>query len=160
MVALAVSELPDLMDTRGDWLTVTLPRSAEDCYELFCNIERTPDWLTILRSAVVTERDAEGRPSRVAYLCRLRRATIGYTLAYSYNPDDHRVSWTTPPRSSIVVTGSAQFQALGARACLLTYSLDLAMGGGAPDFADTSFRLHATSATLGDFRDFIVRAIP
>ena len=27
------------------------------------------------------------------------------------------------------------------------------------DFADTSFRLHATSATMQDFREFVVRAL-
>ncbi len=160
MVALAIPDMPDLVEVKGDWLTVALPRSADECYDAFAQVDRTPEWLSIVRSAVVTERDLRGRPQRVAFLCRLRRATVGYTLTYSYWPGERRLAWTTPARSSIVVVGSALFQPLSAKSCLLTYSLDLAMGGGTPDFADQSFRVHATSATLADFRDFVGRARP
>lgn len=160
MVALALMDMPEMIETKGDWLTVSLPRSADLCYDAFCDIEKTPEWLSIVRTAVVTERDARGRARRVAFLCRLARATIGYSLTYSYWPGHRRVAWTTSVNSQIVVNGSAHFQPLSPSACLLTYSLDLALGSGLPEFDDTSFRLHATSATLGDFREFVVRTLP
>jgi ribosome-associated toxin RatA of RatAB toxin-antitoxin module len=144
-------------ESPGDWLSVTLPRSAERCYALFSDVERTPEWLPILRSATVTERDPRGRPQHVAFLCRLSRATVGYTLAYRFAPAERRVSWTTRPRASLRVRGTAHFQPLGAASCMVTYGLDLALGGGAPRFEDAAFSSHATSASLAEFRDFVLR---
>jgi hypothetical protein len=42
----------------------------------------------------------------------------------------------------------------------MTYSLDLAFGRGLPHFDDAAFAAHATSATMHDFRDFVMRALP
>ena len=57
-------------------ISVSLPRNARDCHRLFCDVARTPDWLRVVRSALVTERDASGRARRVAFLARLAHATI------------------------------------------------------------------------------------
>jgi uncharacterized membrane protein len=154
MVAVAV---PKPFVVPGDWLSVTLPRSADHCYALFSDVARTPEWLSILRSATVTERDHRGRPRAVAFLCSLRRASVGYTLSYKFAPAERRVSWTTRPRSSWRVRGAAHFQPLSAGSCLMTYGLDLSFGGGALHFDDASFSSHPTSATLADFRDFVLR---
>ena len=156
MVALAVSESQDVP---GDWLTVSLPRAAEACYTLFCDAERVPDWLPAVSSAVVTERDDMGRPLRVAFQASLRRASIGYTCGYRYRADDLRVSWSTSPRSSIVVRGTAHFQAVAPNACLMTYGLDLRVGRGLPPFADATFANHASSATLAEFRAHAIRSL-
>jgi hypothetical protein len=154
MVAVAA---PRPFESPGDWLSVTLPRSADHCYELFSDVARTPEWLSILRSATVTERDPRGRPRNVAFLCSLHRASVGYTLSYKFAPAERRVSWTTPPRASLRVRGTAHFQPLGAASCLMTYGLDLAFGGAPPRFEDDAFSSHATSASLADFRDFVLR---
>ena len=148
---------PRSFESPGDWLSVTLPRSADHCYALFSDIGRTPEWLSILRSATVTERDHRGRPRHVAFLCSLHRASVGYTLTYKFAAAERRVSWTTRPRASLRVRGTAHFQALGPASCLMTYGLDLAFGGGKPRFDDDAFSSHATSATLADFRDFVLR---
>ncbi|HKA88882.1 MAG TPA: hypothetical protein VKE22_14535 [Haliangiales bacterium] len=147
MVALATPITP---------ISVSLPRNAADCYRLFCDIGRTPDWLRVVRSAMVTERDAEGRPRRVAFLARLRRATIGYTLHYRYRARDLRVAWGTPIRSKIRVHGFAQFAPLGDASCLMTYGLELDKRG-LPPWGDSHFEAHAPSAVAADFRDFVLR---
>lgn len=152
--------LKDNFEIEGDWLSVALPRPADECYELFADIERTPEWLSIVRLAVVTERDPVDRPKKVAFLCNLHRATVGYTLTYRYRAAEKRVAWTTPKRSSLRVRGSVQFQEMSAQACLMTYCLDVAFGRGLPRFDDASFDAHATSASMHDFRDFVMRAIP
>jgi hypothetical protein len=156
MVAVAVV---DTQDVPGDWLTVSLPRAAEACYGLFCEIERVPDWLSAVSSAVVTQRDDMGRPIRVAFQASLRRATVGYTCAYRYRADDLRISWSTSPKSSIVVRGTAHFHPVSDGACLLTYGLDLRVGRGLPPFADPTFANHASSATLADFRQYAIRSL-
>src|SRR5262249_29470817 len=38
----------------GDWHTVVLPRGADDCYRLFCDVRRVPEWLPVVATAVVT----------------------------------------------------------------------------------------------------------
>jgi uncharacterized membrane protein len=148
---------PQPYGPHGDWLSVTLPRSADSCYSLFSDVARTPEWLSILRSATVTERDHRGRPRAVAFLCSLRRASVGYTLSYKFVRAERRVTWTTRPRSSLRVRGAAHFQPLGPSSCLMTYGLDLSFGGGALHFDDVAFSSHPTSATLADFRDFVLR---
>ena len=152
--------VPDVFHSPGDWLTVALPRAAEACYRLFCDIPRTPQWLPVLASAVVTERDGAGRARTVAFQARLVRATIGYSCRYSYFPDAHQVAWSTPGRAAIVVRGLAQFQAIAPSACLMTYALDVRLAGDLPVFADPTFALHASSAALAQFRDFARRALP
>ncbi len=156
MVAVAV---PESEDVPGDWLTVSLPRAADSAYALFCDVERVPEWLPVVSSAVVTDRDRDGRARRVAFQASLRRATIGYTCSYRYHARDHRLSWSTSPRSSIVVRGMAHFQAVAANVCLMTYSLDLRVGRGLPPFAEATFANHASSATLADFREYAIRVL-
>lgn len=143
------------------YLSIALPRPADDCYDLFCEVERIPEWLTVVRSAVVTKRDSKGRARDVAFLARLEGATVGYTCRYRYAPIDRRVAWATADEASICVQGFAQFEPLGERACLLTYSLDLDLGaaGALPAWGDPMFAGHAASATMSDFRDFVLRTL-
>lgn len=142
------------------FLSIALPRPADIAYRLFCDVERIPEWLPIVRSAVVTRRDRRGRARDVAFLARLERATVGYTCRYRYDEADRHVAWATPAEASIVVQGFAQFAALGDRACLMTYSLDLDLGahGALPGWSDPFFDGHAASTAMHDFRDFVTRA--
>jgi uncharacterized membrane protein len=156
MVALAT---PYGQDMPGDWLTVALPRPAWACYALFCAVERTPEWLSVVTTAIVVEREPDGSARKVAFLASLRRASIGYSCTYRYHDDERRISWSTSKRSSIVVRGMAQFHELSERSCLVTYALDVRVAGGLPPFADSGFAAHASSATLADFRDFATRTI-
>jgi ribosome-associated toxin RatA of RatAB toxin-antitoxin module len=156
MVALAV---PASFHAPGDWLTVALPRPADDCYELFCDVERAREWLPVLSSIHVSERDRAGRPARVAFQASLQRASIGYTCTYRYRGEERQVAWSTPQKSSIVVRGMAQFQPIADRACLMTYALELKVGKGLPAFADRSYANHPSSSTLAEFRDFVRRTL-
>ena len=127
--------LPKIRQIPSDWLSVALPRPAEESYRLFCEIERTPEWLAVLRSAVVTKRDRRGRPRNVAFMARLDNAAIGYTCTYGYDDADRRVSWSTPEDAQIRIQGFAQFQALSVRSCMMTYLLDVDLGAaGCDDF--------------------------
>jgi uncharacterized membrane protein len=159
MVALTVRRvLEERVAVEPDWLSIALPRPADTCFALFTDVERIPAWLTIVRSAVITARDEGGLPREAAYLCSLRRATVGYTLTYRYRRGELRVDWSTPARASLRVRGFAEFQALGPDSCLMTYGLDLGFGRGLPRFDDAAFDAHATSATMADFRDYVMRS--
>jgi uncharacterized membrane protein len=122
----------------ASWLSIALARPADQCYALFCDVERIPEWLAVVRSAVVTKRDPRNRPAYVAFLARLEHATIGYTCRYRYHASERRVLWSTPDTSSITVKGFAQFAPLGERSCMMTYGLDLDLGD-LPGWSDPFF---------------------
>jgi len=138
----------------GDWHTVVLPRGADDCYRLFCDVRRVPEWLPVVATAVVTQRDAAGRAKKVAFQASLKRATIGYSCLYRYRPDERMVAWSTPARASILVRGMAQFQPLAPSSCMMTYALGLGVDRNLPPFADATFASHASSAALAAFAAF------
>lgn len=140
----------------AEWLTVALPRPADACYELFCDVEKIPEWLGVVSSAVVRRRDRLNRPREVAFLARLRRASIGYTLHYSYRSGERWVGWRTSEDASITVAGFGAFSPLGEKACLMTYALSINMGG-LPGWSDPGFEGHAPSGAMSDFRDFVMR---
>ena len=145
----AVSALPE-------WLTVALPRGADDCYALFCDLERIPEWLSVIRSVSVTSRDGRGRPRDVAFLARLERGTVGYTLTYRIREAERWLCWATAETSSICIAGFAQFSPLGPDACLMSYSVAMDLGG-LHRWSDPGFDANATSAVMADFRDFVSR---
>lgn len=142
----------------ANYLSIALARPADQCFALFCDVERIPEWLAVVRSSVVTARDTRGRATQVAFLARLEHATIGYTCRYRYHQKDRRTAWSTPESSRITVRGFAQFQPLGDRACMMTYGLNLDLPG-LPGWSDPFFAGHAASASLSDFRDFVSRAL-
>lgn len=145
----------------SSFLSIALPKPADACYALFCDAERIPEWLSVVRSVVVTSRDHRGRARDVAFLARLQRATLGYTCRYRYDASDRHVSWATPSDATILIQGFSQFAPLGERACLMTYSLDLDLGeeGALPAWSDPFFEGHAASSTMHDFRDFAIRVL-
>jgi uncharacterized membrane protein len=152
--------LPHPQHLPSEWLSIAFPRAAEDAYDLFCEVERTPEWLAVLRSAVVTRRDRKGRPRDVAFMARVEHGAVGYTCVYEFDDARRRVTWSTCEGAQIRVQGFAQFQALAPRSCMMSYLLDVDLGGaGLPGWADPVFASHAASATLADFRDFAIRKI-
>lgn len=146
------------MPVRVGHLSTALPRPADDCYDLFCEVARIPEWLSVVRSAMVVRRDFHERPTEVAFLARLERATVGYTCHYRYEPGRRRVDWSTAPGARLRVAGAASFQPLGPSTCLMSYQLDLDVGG-LPAWSDPMFEGHAASASLLDFRDFVLRVL-
>lgn len=141
-------------------ISTTIARPADAVYELFCAVERIPEWVRIVRSVCVRARDAAGRAQEVAYLATLDRGLIGYTLHYSYRPRDRSLSWTTVSDGRVQVLGYATFEPMGPRATLVTYDLIIARGGDAlPAWSDPTYEAHAPSAALCDFRDFATRAL-
>jgi hypothetical protein len=156
MRALAVPTAIGHLVPPPEHLSVALPRDADACFELFCDVRRIPEWLGVVRSATIVQHDTGGRPTEVAYLARLEQATIGYTCGYRYGR--RRVAWQTTHDGAIRVEGYAQFQPLNTRACLLTYALDVDLGN-LPGWADPTYTSHLASASLGDFRDFVTRVL-
>ena len=72
--------------TSASEVSTTLTLGAEAAYAVFTDTIELPRWLPILQSARVLARDAQGRATRVAFMRKLERGSLGYTLEYTYDP--------------------------------------------------------------------------
>jgi ribosome-associated toxin RatA of RatAB toxin-antitoxin module len=142
---------------RPEWLSVALSRSADECFQLFSQVDRIPEWLSIVRSAVITRRDHHGRAVEAWFIARLERAAIGYRCRYRYNARKRTVNWGTEPGASVYMKGYASFVPLGPKACLMTYALEVDLGDALPAWSDASFQANAASSAINDFHEFVQR---
>lgn len=138
-------------------VSATLPVGAGTAYAAFADVARTPSWLSIVQSARIARTDDGGRPSVVAFLARLERATIGYSLHYRWDPARLAVTWATPEGGSVRIAGDARFTPLTARACLMHYRLAIELPFSA-DWANASFEGNAAAAVASEFREYLRRA--
>jgi len=136
----------------------TLPLNAEQAYQIFCDIEALPNWVSIVKSTSVLEWTGAGRAKRVAFLSRLKGASIGYTLEYEYDEEDLTARWCTKRGSATTVRGRVRFTPLGDKACLMEYKLLLELPAGAlPSWDDPIYDDNAASAVVNEFREYIGR---
>jgi uncharacterized membrane protein len=139
-------------------LSTSLPIPAAAAYEAFCDAEEIPRWLSVVQSVRVLARTPSGRTQRAAFVGRLQRGTISYTLFYRYSEQALAVSWGADPASTTFIAGRAQFLPLGDRATLMQYQLALDLPAEAlPPWADPFFGGHATSVVMNDFREYVLR---
>jgi len=135
--------------------SATLPVSAEVAFEAFGDAAETPRWLSVLHAARVIERDDQGRARRVAFVGRLERGSIGYTLDYQFDPHALVITWKSAPDAPVQVRGEVTFAPLSSRACLMTYSVSLHAPVG--PWSDPSFEHHPASAIVTGFREHLRR---
>lgn len=137
-------------------VSTTLPVGAGVAYEVFADVVQTPRWLPVVQSAKVLERNAAGRAEKVAFMGKLERGSLGYTLLYRYDDQSLLISWQTPESSSVLLTGEARFLPLSTRACLMVYrlamELPLAVG-----WSDPAYEGHPASSVVADFREHLKR---
>lgn len=134
----------------------TLPVGAATAYAAFADLPGLPRWMSVVQSVRVVQADEAGRPKVAAFLARMERATIGYSLHYAWDPTDLQVWWTTPPGTSLRIGGDARFRPLSARACLFHYRLTLEVPLQA-DWANASFTGNAAAAVASEFREHLRR---
>lgn len=139
-------------------VATTLPVRAEVAFEIFADAGETPRWLSVVQSARVLRRTAEGRAAEVSFRAQFDRATLGYLVRYDYRPEDFLVRWSTDGGSSIRVDGEARFSPLSPRACLMTYRLALELPVSAR-WLERHYDGHAASAVVGDFREHLRRHV-
>jgi hypothetical protein len=148
--------LSDVRLGGAEMLSTSLPVNVRDAFDAFCDVEASPRWVSVVRSARVLSWTQTGRPKRAAFMARLQNGAIGYTLHYRYSERERIVSWGTAPGSMTLVAGRAHFIPLGDRATLMQYQLALELPEDAlPPWEDPFFSGHATSVVMNDFRDYV-----
>jgi hypothetical protein len=157
MNALATAATPDdVLKPMTTTASATLPVAAEVAFEVFADAAETPRWLPVLHAARVLERTDDGRARRVAFVGRLERGSIGYTLEYTFDDDALTVTWQSGPDAAVQVRGEATFASLSRSACLMTYSVSISAPVG--PWSDPSYEHHPASSVVTSFREHLRNA--
>ena len=78
-------------DQATERTTIDVPPA--DVLGVALDIERYPEWARDVKEATVTERDADGRPLRVAFRAAAMGHSARYTLRYDYGEQPLRMAW-------------------------------------------------------------------
>lgn len=73
--------------------TLIIDAPPATCVAVATDIERYPQWARELKEATVLERDAQGRPLRVAFRAAAFGRSTEYRLRYNYSGLPERLSW-------------------------------------------------------------------
>jgi ribosome-associated toxin RatA of RatAB toxin-antitoxin module len=124
------------MDRQKDSHDLAISRSAERCFDLFCVVERTPEWLPDCRRARVRHFDASGRPLVADYMAGAARGGYLYAMHYEYDLEALAVTWESEdPTGTRKVRGSARFLAMGPGVCRLLYETSVEVSDRMPPWA-------------------------
>lgn len=137
-------------------VSTTLNISAGAAFEIFADAVEIPRWLPLVQTARVVVMQADGRPYRVAFTRKLERGSLGYTLEYRYDPGTYTITWSTPPTSSVILSGEARFVPLSNRACMMVYRLVLDLPI-VDDLISTELDGHPASLVVAEFREHLRR---
>lgn len=74
-------------------LTTMINAPMQKCYDIALDFERYPEWAKDVKEAVVRERDAQGRATRVEFRASALGRSTHYTLQYDYSDAPSRLSW-------------------------------------------------------------------
>lgn len=138
-------------------VTARLDRSAEHCYRVFSDADLIPEWLWVVDTAVVQERDDANRALRVDFIGALERASIGYTLCYEYDDQGREVRWHRAGGGERRLAGSARFADRDGGGCLMEYRLTSELTTGLPPWADQLYRQRPAETVVVEFCEFALR---
>lgn len=149
---------PELSVSEEDGHTVVealLRRPAAQCYRFFTDADRFKEWLMVVGTAVVRERDAQGRAVTVDFMGSLKRASVSYTLSYDYDEEAHEVRWECKGGSMHQLKGSARFIPVDEGSCRLRYRLATMLPGHLPPWEDEMYRAKPAETVILDFCDWL-----
>lgn len=136
-------------------ISALLDKPADYCYRLFCNADDIPGWLWVVGRAVVQQRDAQGRATEVDFMGSLKRASIAYSLSYSYDDEQLEVRWHRRRVAALALGGSARFAPLDPQSCRLHYTLHSELSQGLPRWDDKLYHSRPAEAVVLDFIEWV-----
>ena len=105
--------------------SVSIKRSAEACYDAYSQLERIPEWCTMLgQIKIVSPTRSEWRPRLPIGLARIL-PTIEWTSEQCLDPEECSIEWQSI--SGIENCGRAEFQAVGPDSCEFTLTIRYTM---------------------------------
>ena len=107
-------------------LTISIAAPLEKCWEIATDFERYPEWATDVKSAVVLQRDGEGRATDVEFRTSALGRSTHYVLAYDYAAAPHRLAWRMVKGDIMrAVDGAYMFAPDASGGVVLTYNLSI-----------------------------------
>jgi uncharacterized membrane protein len=101
---------------------LVVAQSADRCFALFTDFERTPQWLVELRSARARTYDDTGRAVVVDYMAAPVRGGYTYPMNYVYDPAGLGLSWHGEVQGGArIIEGVVRFDALDSVRCQMHY---------------------------------------
>ena len=136
-------------------VTARLEREATHCYQHFCAIERVAEWLSVVESVTVFERDDLSRPTRVEFCGTLKDSSVTYELAYAYADPQLRVQWNSGSGGIIKIAGSARFTPIDTGSCWFRYRLISERAHFLPKWDDELYQHRPAVTVVLDFCDWV-----
>lgn len=107
-------------------LTISVAAPLERCWQLATEFERYPEWATDVKSAVVLQRDAQGRATEVEFRTSALGRSTHYVLAYDYDAAPHRLAWHMVKGDIMrAVDGAYMFAPDASGGVVVTYNLSI-----------------------------------
>ncbi len=133
-------------------IVINAPPQA--CFEVAVAVERYPEWAGDIKEAVVTERDAQGRPSVVRFRAAAFGRSTAYTLRYDYTAAPSRLSWVEVEGDiTNKLDGAYEFAPTDAgRSTEVTYHLEADLRVPLPSFVKRRAAVMITHAALQDLK--------
>ena len=142
-------------DGDGTSVRVRLPGPAERCYRLFSDASHIAEWLVVVGTVVIRQRDAQGRALEIDFMGSLQRASVAYTLSYEYDDERLEVRWRHKAGSVRKLAGSARFIPGTEKSCRLEYRLATELPANLPPWADELYRTHPAETVVLDFCEWL-----
>ena len=108
--------------------TVSIDADLETCWR-FITPDRFPQWVSGVESASVKTRHPDGRPKQVEFVHNMLLRKASYTDEFSYDDQNHVLSWTTVAAISDLVKneGNYTLKSFAAGRTMLTFHLDITL---------------------------------
>jgi ribosome-associated toxin RatA of RatAB toxin-antitoxin module len=145
--------------SQGPGHAALLHRPAAECYRLFTDVSRLPEWLPWIRAARTQQTDAQGRPERVEYLAEAPPVTLQYALEYEYDPGVLSVRFKLVEQEGALteLEGWARFIPLHSHLTLFQYRLRVCKLPGIGMWKDPLYRRNPAESVTRAFRDWLAR---
>ncbi len=134
--------------------TKEIARDADTCFRLFCDLERLPEWVRGVARVVPLEVDEHQRPTLVRFISMPARASVSYSLRYTYYEDERRVCWQPADREERSIAGEAVIVPLGEDRCELRYALTSWNAASLPMWARAALKEDNPQSAVDAFQRF------
>jgi hypothetical protein len=128
--------------------TSVIKASPDRVRAAILDIEGYPAWQREMKSVVVKERDAEGRPKTVVFDVAVAGQSAGYTLEYSY-PAENVIKSTLSEGSLITKQDQSYTLTEVDGGTQMEYDLDIAVKWDIPDFMLNAIIKKGVKTTTG-----------
>lgn len=135
--------------------SVLIEASPAECYQNLCDFERYPEWTRILEQARILDRYPDGRARRVEFIANAYLRKVRYVLDYSYDDQNHCLSWVNAGGDFLSITGRYFFVAQKTGGTASTYELSVAANFPLPKRIIRYFSTMAMRKAMKDFKHYV-----